>query len=94
MKRFIVDSLIVLILVAVGSSFMDQQDSSVYEEIKRFEKDVNEHKAPANNGTYGIVEDVHLNKATVFAKNSGEVIEEIVGVSVELVASIFNALVE
>lgn len=94
MKRFILDGLIVLILVSVGSSFMDQQEKTVNEEINQFEKEVNQHKTPTQKEMYAPVQDVHLNKATQLAKNSGEVIEEIVGVSVELVASIFKALVE
>lgn len=94
MKRFIVDGLLVIILVAIGSSFMNQTEKPfIYEKIDEFEEKIskNEHYESIENQP---VKFNHINKASQLAKSSGEVIEDVVGVSVELVASIFKALVE
>ena len=82
MKRFILDFILVCILVVIGSSF---EGKNIDEEIKEYEQNFN----PV------IVEyDSHANKATLFAKKSGETIEEVVSIGVELITTIFKAIVE
>ena len=82
MKRFILDFILVCILVIVGSSF---EGKNIDEEIKEYEESLN--PVVVEYGT-------HANKATLFAKKSGETIEEVVGIGVELITTIFKAIVE
>lgn len=80
MKRFLIDFFLVLLLVVLGSSI---NSSSIDEQIKDFE----------NKNDYLQIHS-QANKAVILAQKSGETIESIVGLSVEVIASIFKAIVE
>ncbi len=87
MKRFIIDLILILVLVMVGSSMMQNEKGTIEQDIKKFDQQFYE-KTDTKDHT------VKLNKASQLAKNSSEMIEQVVGVSVEMVATIFHALVE
>lgn len=90
MKRFLIDGLLILLLVGIGSSMMKEDVQTVDQKIDEFdEKMLLDPKKD-----FEPVREVKLNKASQFAKDSGVLIEEIIGVGVEFVASIFHALVE
>ena len=95
MKRFLVDLFLVLLLVAAGSSFMEQnREIPIEQEIIDFEKQLEEKEPYVDENRGQAVTEVHINKASALAKTSSDVIEQIVGIGVELVASIFKAIVE
>lgn len=89
MKRFIIDLFLMIILVMIGSGFLEEK-SVVDIKTNEFEENLNQGITYED---YSF-ENVGNNKATLFAQKSGETIEEIVGVSVELIASIFHAIVD
>lgn len=89
MKRFIIDFFLMIILVMIGSGFLEEK-SVVDIKTNEFEENLNQGITYED---YSL-ENVGNNKATLFAQKSGETIEEIVGVSVELIASIFHAIVD
>ena len=83
MKRFFVDLLLVILLVAIGSSFMEQDDSySIEQEIIDFENSLDKDGQYVSENRGDAVSEVHLNKASELAKNSSDTIKEIVGVGV------------
>jgi len=82
MKRFIVDFILILILVMIGSSIT--VESSIDDRIDKYEESI---QLPLNNELNG-------NKATHIIKKSGDMIENILEVSVEVISSIFKALIE
>ena len=80
MKRFIVDFVLILILVMIGSSIT--YEDSIEEQIDDYEQSLQ-----VNDEHYG-------NKATHLIKKSGDVIESVLEVSVEVISSIFKAVIE
>ena len=95
MKRFLIDLILVLLLVAIGSSFMEQDSSfSIEQEIIDFENSLEENEQYVSENRGEAVHEVHMNQASELAKNSSDTIKQIVGVSVEVVTSIFKAIIE
>ena len=82
MKRFIIDFLLIIILVMLGSSI--DTSPSVDEQILEYENNI--ENIPVHQNT--------KNKATIFIKESGEFIEIIISFSVEVISSIFKAVIE
>ena len=82
MKRFVLDFILVCILVVIGSSL---DDKNIEQEIHDYEVNLKPVITETN---------AYANKATQFAKKSGETIEDIIGIGVELITSIFKAIVE
>ena len=85
MKRFIIDSALILLLVMLGSSYMESDSKDMDEKLDRFEEKIEDNVLNYN---------VKMNKATILAKGSSDVIEDIVGISVELITSFFSAIIE
>lgn len=94
MKRFLCDLLLVLLLVGIGSTLLNQEEESIEKELTQFEQQVNSRVPYYRQESFTPVEEVRLNNATLLAKKSGETIEEIVGFSVEFIASVFQAMLE
>lgn len=85
MKRFIIDSALVLLLVMIGSSYLKEDSIDVDKKINQFEERIED----------GVLNyDTSISKATALAKNSSEVIESVVGISVELITRFFSAIIE
>lgn len=82
MKRFIIDFLLILLLVMIGSSM--NYENSIDDQIDKYEESI---QIPINN-------EVNGNNATYIIKKSGDMIENILEVSVEVISSIFKALIE
>ena len=85
MKRFMIDSMLIFLLVILGSSYMEDDQKDIVYKIDKFEDKIE------NNILY---EDTSMNKATLFAKSSSDVIENVVGISVELISRFFSAIIE
>ena len=82
-------------LLTIGSSFMEQDSSfSIEQEIIDFENSLEENEQYVSENRGEAVHEVHMNKASELAKNSSDTIKQIVGVSVEVVTSIFKAIIE
>lgn len=95
MKRFIVDGMILLILVMIGSNVSQSKPiSTIEEKIVHFEKEIARHEIlyPVIDGAE--VVEIKMNKASQLAKSSSQFIEDGVRLSVETLASIFKAIVE
>lgn len=82
MKRFVIDFLLILLLVMVGSSM--NYENSIDEQINKYEESI---QIPQN-------EDMVGNNVTHIIKKSGDMIENVLEVSVEVISSIFKALIE
>ena len=83
MKRFIVDLALILLLVMLGSTYMKEED--IDKKMDRFEQKIEEDV---------FIYEPSLNKATALAKGSSDVIENVVGMSVELITRFFSAIIE
>ena len=93
MKRFMIDGILILLLVAIGSNLMDKEEMNLDDKLEEFEGQIN-NKIPYDPYDYDPVNEHRQSKAVGLAVKSGEVIEGIVGTGVEVIASIFNAFVE
>lgn len=80
MKRFILDFFLVILLVMLGSSFKNTY--SLNDEINQFDDEIMNGNETTNN------------KVTIFIDKSGDFIENVIEISVEVIASIFKAVVE
>ena len=85
MKRFIIDSALVLLLVMIGSSYLKEDSIDVDKKIDQFEERIEDDV---------LNYDTSINKATTLAKNSSDAIESVVGISVELITRFFSAIIE
>lgn len=96
MKRFIIDGLLIVILVAIGNRFVSVEEDpfNLDERIARFEKNIEHQEIIMPQIDASPVVDLDLNQASKAALVSGEVIESIVEVGVGIVASVFKAIVE
>lgn len=85
MKRFIIDSALVLLLVMIGSSYLKEDSIDIDKKINQFEERIEDDV---------LNYDTSINKATTLAKNSSDAIESVVGISVELITRFFSAIIE
>lgn len=85
MKRFIIDSALVLLLVMIGSSYLKEDSIDIDKKIDQFEERIEDDV---------LNYDTSINKATTLAKNSSDAIESVVGISVELITRFFSAIIE
>lgn len=91
MKRFIIDSILILLIVLIGSSSLEVKPKQIEERIEEFEEKI-DHQEIYDHYLPSI--DEEMNNATVFAQKSGAFIENVVRISVEFVTSIFQAIVD
>jgi len=85
MKRFIIDSALILLLVMIGSSYLKEDSMDVDKKLDQFEERIEDDV---------LNYDASVSKATALAKNSSDVIESVVGMSVELITRFFSAIIE
>ena len=85
MKRFIIDSALILLLVMLGSSYMNNDSNDIEGKIEQFEERIEDNV---------LNYDTKVSKATELAKNSSDMIESVVGISVELITRFFSAIIE
>lgn len=85
MKRFIIDMALILLLVMIGSSYLKEDSIDMDKKIDQFEERIEDDV---------LNYDTSISKATVLAKNSSDVIESVVGMSVELITRFFSAIIE
>lgn len=85
MKRFIIDSALILLLVMLGSSYMNNDSNDIEGKIEQFEERIEDNV---------LNYDTKVSKATELAKNSSDLIESVVGISVELITRFFSAIIE
>ena len=84
MKRFIIDSALILLLVMIGSSYLKEDSVDVEKKLDQFEERIEEDGLSYES----------VSKATALAKSSSDVIENVVGMSVELITRFFSAIIE
>lgn len=95
MKRFILDGLLIMILVMVGSSIMEKEkDPSISKQIELFEQDIVNHEILFPQMKGESVVEIKMNKASKLAQSSSNLIEKGVRFTVETLASIFQTIVE
>lgn len=94
MKRFIADMLLVFILVAIGSSIMEEPTISIEKQLYDFEHQLEDewYFEDTFNG-YEIVGDAE-NHASRLAKKSSEFIHDSVEIIVKTVASLFSIFID
>ena len=84
MKRFVIDSALILLLVMIGSSYLKEDSADVEKKLDQFEERIEEDGLSYES----------VSKATALAKSSSDVIENVVGMSVELITRFFSAIIE
>lgn len=82
MKRFVVDFLLILILVMIGSSISFNEP--IENKIEEYEQNLQIPTSKINS----------KNKVTHIVKKSGEMVESVLEVSIEVISSIFKAVIE
>lgn len=85
MKRFIVDSMLILLLVMIGSSYLKEDSKDIDKKLNQFEDRIEDDV---------LNYDTSMSNATALAKNSSDAIESVVGISVELITRFFSAIIE
>ena len=85
MKRFVIDSILILLLVMIGSSYLKEDSMDVDKKLDQFEERIEDDI---------LNYDTSISKATALAKNSSDLIESVVGMSVELITRFFSAIIE
>lgn len=96
MKRFFIDGILVVILVAIGNNFVSVETDpfDLDERIAHFEKNINQHEILNAQIEANPIQSLDLNQASKAALWSGEMIEVVVGMGVGIVSSVFKAIVE
>ncbi len=84
MKRFVIDSALILLLVMIGSSYLKEDSVDVEKKLDQFEERIEDDGLNYES----------VSKATALAKSSSDVIENVVGMSVELITRFFSAIIE
>ncbi len=84
MKRFVIDSALILLLVMIGSSYLKEDSADVEKKLDQFEERIEDDGLSYES----------VSKATALAKSSSDVIENVVGMSVELITRFFSAIIE
>ena len=82
MKRFVIDFLLILMLVMIGSSI--SLNEPIENKIEEYEQNLQIPISKMNSN----------NKVTHVIKKSGEIVESVLEVSVEVISSIFKAVIE
>lgn len=82
MKRFVVDFLLILILVMIGSSISFNEP--IENKIEEYEQNLQIPTSKINS----------KNKVTHIIKKSGDMVESVLEVSIEVISSIFKAVIE
>ncbi len=82
MKRFVVDFLLILMLVMIGSSISFNEP--IENKIEEYEQNLQIPTSKINS----------KNKVTHIIKKSGEMVESVLEVSIEVISSIFKAVIE
>lgn len=97
MKRFMMDGILVLILVGIGSTVLKekpQTDQLVQYKIEEFEKEV-EQQSYVQPKVQGFkLNQLKENKAGQLAKGTSETIVAIVDSTVEIIATLFSSVAE
>ena len=83
MKRFVIDSILIILLVMIGSSYLKEDSMDVEKKLDQFEERIEDLNYESS-----------VSKATTLAKNSSDMIESVVGMSVELITRFFSAIIE
>lgn len=82
MKRFVIDFVLILMLVMIGSSLT--LNEPIDNKIEEYEQNLQIPTTKINS----------KNKVTHIIKKSGEIVESVLEVSVEVISSIFKAVIE
>ena len=82
MKRFVVDFLLILMLVMIGSSISFNEP--IENKIEEYEQNLQIPTSKINS----------KNKVTHIIKKSWEMVESVLEVSIEVISSIFKAVIE
>lgn len=85
MKRFVIDSILIILLVMIGSSYLKEDSMDVEKKLDQFEERIEDDL---------LKNEQSVSKATTLAKNSSDMIENVVGMSVELITRFFSAIIE
>lgn len=85
MKRFVIDSILIILLVMIGSSYLKEDSMDVEKKLDQFEERIEDDL---------LKNEQSVSKATTLAKNSSDMIESVVGMSVELITRFFSAIIE
>lgn len=98
MKRLLVDAFFIFILVALGSALKDTSTNEIKEDltskVESFEEDIAMHrtiKTPENTIKLNNIEE---NKASSFARDTSNVIIDILDTSLSVVSEVFHGILE
>ena len=97
MKRFLLDGLLVLVLVGIGSAVMKEKpvdDHVIDVKIEEFENEVAKQSTIKPKSEGFRLNQIKQNKAGELAKGTSETIVAIVDTTVEIIASLFAGVTE
>ena len=94
MKRFLIDMIMVLLLVAIGSSIMNQPVISIEDELYEFEEQIKDDWFYEQGFDGYEVVGEKQSKAADLAQISGEIIHLGVEVVVKTIASLFSIFLD
>lgn len=97
MKRFLADCVLILLLVGIGSQLMEgsaQPKTVIQYRIDEFEKSVEEQHIIQNTASSPRLNPLNENKASRLARLTSEKIVAVVDTTVEIVSSLFLAIIE
>lgn len=98
MKRLIVDAIFILVLVSLGSSLQNTDKNTVRDDldgrIKSFEEDVALHREINDSKDIVKLNDITENKASSFARETSDIIIDIMDTSLSVVSEVFQGILD
>lgn len=98
MKRLLVDAIFIFILVALGTSLKDTSTTEIKEDlsnkVQTFEEDIAMHRTLKTPDDTIKLNNIEENKASSFARDTSNVIIDIMDTSLSVVSEVFHGILE
>lgn len=94
MRRFLYDTVLLILLVMIGLSITDADEVNKQEELDQFEEQIKTDEVVSEVEKKSGLNQIEENGASSFAKGTSDVLKSCVDFGVETLTSIFEIIIE
>lgn len=94
MRRFLYDTILLILLVMIGLSITDTDEVNKQEELNKFEEQIKTDEVVSEVEKKSSLNQIEENKASSFAKETSNILKGCIDFGVETLTSIFEMIIE
>lgn len=94
MRRFLYDTVLVILLVMIGLSITDSDEVNKQDELDQFQEQIKTDEVVSEVEKKSSLNQIDENGASAFAKSTSDVLKECIDFGVETLTSIFEMIIE